>query len=118
VATLKVYEARTQAFRGDENRLLLAIVKPHHSVSSSTVAWWLKSLLELSGIDINIFNAHSVRGASSAKAANLGITTNDVLKAANWSSESVFQTFYHRSSEDSAFGRAVLSSGSSYKQHH
>ena len=117
VATLKAYEARTHTFHGDETRLLLAIIKPHHPVSSSNVACWHKSLLELSGIDTNIFNAHSVRGAWSSKAAYMGVTTNDILKAVNWSSESVFQRFYQKSSEDSAFGRAVLSSGSSYKHH-
>ena len=115
VVTLKAYEARTQPFRGKETRLLLAIIKPNHPISSSTVARWLKSFLELSGIDTSIFNAHSVRRASSSKAANMGMTTNDILKAANWSSESVFQRFYHKPSEDSVYGRAVLSS---YKQHH
>jgi len=118
VTTLKAYEARTQPFRRNETRLLLATIKPNHPVTSSTVARWLKSLLELSGIDTSIFNAHSVRGASSSKAANMGVTTNDILKAVNWSSESVFQKFYHKPSEDSVYGRAVLSSGSSYKQHH
>ena len=49
------------------------------------------SLLEAAGIDTSVFSAHSVRGASSSAAANLGITTNDnILKAADRSSESVF----------------------------
>ena len=50
-----------------------------------------------------------MRGASSTAAANLGITTNDILKAADWSSESVFQRFYYKSTEDPSYGRAVLS---------
>ena len=53
VATLKAYEERTQLLR----------IKPHRAISSSTVARWLKSLLEASGIDISIFSAHSVRGS-------------------------------------------------------
>ena len=48
-------------------------------------------ILELSGVNTSIINAHSVRGASLSKATNL--TKNDILKTANWSSESVFQTF-------------------------
>ena len=42
------------------------------------------------------------------KAANMGVTTNDILKAANWSSESVFQKFYHKPTEKCNYGRAVL----------
>ena len=52
-----------------------------------------RSILEHSGIDPSIFGAHSTRGASAMRG---GITTKDILKAANWNSESVFQKFYHR----------------------
>ena len=109
VVTLKVYEARTASYRGDEQRLFLALIKPYKAVTSSTIARWLKSLLEAAGIDTSIFNAHSVRGASSSAAVNLGITTNDILKTADWSSESVFQKFYYKPTENPSFGRAVLS---------
>ena len=86
VVTLKAYEDRTAPYRGDETRLLLALIKPYRAVTSSTIARWLKSQLKAAGID----SAYSVRGTSSSTAANLGITTNDILKAADWSSESVF----------------------------
>ena len=78
-------------------------------VSSSTVARWLKLLLEASGIDISMFSTHSVRGASSSAAASAGISISDILKAAGWSSESTFQWFYYRSTENPSFGRAVSS---------
>jgi len=71
VRTLKEYEARTQPLWGRETNLLVAIIKPHKAVSSSTVAIWLKSLLEASGIDTSIFGAHSVRGVSSSAAHRL-----------------------------------------------
>ena len=90
-------------------KLFLALIKPHKAVTSSTIARWLKSLLEAAGIDTTVFTAHSAQGASSSAAANLGITTNDILKAADWSSESVFQRFYYKPTEDPSFGRAVLS---------
>ena len=54
--------------------------------------------------------AHSVRGASSSKASNMGISTNDILTAADWSSESVFENFYYKSTQDPSFGRTVLGS--------
>ena len=33
----------------------------------------------LSGTDTSIFIAHSVKGASSSRAANAGVTTNNIL---------------------------------------
>ena len=108
VTTLKAYEECTANVRGTETESFLVIIKPNKAVASSTIARWLKSLLQAAGIDISIFSAHSVHGASSTTAANMGITTNDILKAADWSSESVFQKFYY-STENPSFGRAVLS---------
>ena len=108
MVTLKAYEERTASHRVAA-KMFLSIIKPYKAISSSTVARWLKCLLESAGIDTSVFNAHPVRGASST-AANLGITTNDILKAADWSFESVFQRFYYKPTEDPSFGRAVLSS--------
>ena len=85
------------------------MVKPHKPVSSSTLARWLKSLLEKAGIDTGIFKAYSVRGAGTSAAANAGVTMADILKAADWSSESVFTKFYYKPIRSSVFGSAVLS---------
>ena len=90
----------------------MAIVKPHKQVSFFTIARWLKCVLGDAGIDVNMFTAHSVRGASSA-AAMAGVTTNDILKAADWNTDSVFRCFYYRPVHSSVFGDAVLSSGNS-----
>ena len=108
VITLRAYEERTAPHRGTESRLFLSFIRPFRAVTSSTIARWLKTLLESAGIDTSVFSAHSVRGASSTAAANSGITTNDILKAADWSSESVFQRYYYKPTEDPSFGRAVL----------
>ena len=105
VTTLRAYEERTESLRNGETKLFLALIKPHKSVTSCTVVRWLKALLQAAGVDMSIFNAHSVRGASSSKAANMGITTNDILKAANWSTESG----YYKPTISSSYGRAVLS---------
>ena len=109
-ATLQVYECRTESFWAQEDtaktRLFLAVVKPHKPISSSTLVRWLKSLLNNAGIDTAIFKAHLVRGAVVSAAANTGVTTSDILKAADWSSESVFTKKPVRSG---TFGAAVLS---------
>ena len=67
-------------------------------------------MLEESGIDTNLFKAHSVRSASTSAAANQGVTTEDILKAADWSSDSSFQRFYYKPVRNATFARTVLSS--------
>lgn len=110
VATLKAYEQQTEIFHSGESKLFLATINPHRAVSSSSIARWLKWLLEVAGVDTSIFSAHSVRGASSCTASNMGITTNDILRTADWSSESVFEKFYYKSTQDPTYARAVLGS--------
>ena len=53
---------------------------------------------------VSIFSGHSVRGASTLAAA--GATMNDIMQAADWSTESVF---YCKPSHDASYGRTVLS---------
>ena len=114
VRTLRQYESVTSSLRSeDQQGLFLAIVKPHKQVSSCTIACWLKCTLGDAGIDVNMFTAHLVRGASSSAAAMAGVTTNDILKAADWSTDSVFRRFYYRPVHSSVFGDAVLSSRNS-----
>lgn len=113
VVTLKAYEQRTAPLRGADippkTTLFLTTIKPHGPASSSTIARWLKNLLARAGIDTSIFKAHSVRGASSTAAHNAGVTTCDIMNAADWSSQSVFQKFYYKPSKNTQFGTAVLS---------
>ena len=113
VHTLQAYLTTTRPLRGAESRLFVSFIKPHKAVTSSTIARWLRITLEQSGIDSSIFGAHSTRGASASAAAKGGITTEDILKAANWSSESVFQRFYHKEVDKAAYGRAVIDQNSS-----
>ena len=89
--------------------MFLAVVRPHKPVCSSTLARWLKSLLDKAGIDTSIFKAHSTRSAAASAAASTGITTGDTLKAADWSSETVFTKFYYKPLRSGTFGAAVLS---------
>ena len=55
------------------------------------------------------FTAHSTSGASSSAAADSGITVGDILKAADWSTESVFRKFYYQPTHDLLYSQAVLS---------
>ena len=64
----------------------------------------------MSGIDISTFTAHSTRGASTSATADSGITTSDILKAADWSIDSVFRKFYYQRTHDTSYGQTMLSS--------
>ena len=66
VLALQEYEKRTFEKRSSNGRtqLLIAMKKPHKPVSSSTLAQWLKTVLNNAGIDASIFKVHSVRSAA------------------------------------------------------
>jgi len=123
VVTLLAYEARTLEFRdlltNKKTLLFLSWIGKHEPVTSSTIARWLKTCLSEAGINTDIFKAHSVRGASSSTAAAAGVTTSEILQAADWSSATTFQKFYLRvlpdAEDKTSFGTAVLSSSSSVK---
>ena len=97
VETLKVYEQRTALFRDSsgENRVFRSFIGKHGPVTSSTIARWLKTCLQKAGIDTTKFKAHSTRAAAATKAAMSGLTMDEIMKAADWSSKGVFQKFYY-----------------------
>ena len=66
-------------------------------------------MLILADTDTEKFKAHSIRSAAALAAASAGITVNQILEAANWSSKSVFQQFYYKPTSSNAVGVSVLS---------
>ena len=68
-------------------------------------------------MDTSNFQAHSVRAAATSKACLSSLTVEDMLKAADWSSEGVFQKFYYRPTHSLAFGSSVLAKSTSTKSH-
>ena len=62
------------------NQLFVALIKPHHAVTSSTIARWLKTTLEQAGIDTAIFKAHSTTGASTSAAVPLKKRTTSLQR--------------------------------------
>ncbi|GFS05193.1 reverse transcriptase/ribonuclease h/methyltransferase [Elysia marginata] len=53
-----------------------------------------------SGIDTNVFGAHSIRGAASTAAASDGVPIDKILSTAGWSNASSFARFYHKEVDD------------------
>ena len=105
VITLRAYKECTKEFRdlqspGPKTTLILSCIGKHNPVTSSTTARWLKSVMSEVGLDVSIFKSHSVHGATCSKAAGAGVTTKQILEAADWSSEGTLQRFYHRKVEN------------------
>ena len=49
-----------------------------------------------SGIDTDIFKAHSTRSAATSKASNVAISLTEIIKQGHWSNSSTFKKFYHK----------------------
>ena len=95
---LQHYLELTKTWRSSNNhsQLLLCHINPHGPAATPTIARWIKETLHMSGIDTNIFQAHSVRGAASSKGKTLGAPIKEILKMGNWKCESVWQKHYHK----------------------
>jgi hypothetical protein len=111
VNTLTEYISRTELLRNNEQSLFISYLKPHAAVTSSTISRWLKTVMSLSGIDISIFKAHSVRSASTSKARACHIPIHEILSVAGWKNADTFAQFYHKDvqQENATFADAVLS---------
>ena len=93
---LKEYLKRTKTFRGSHSFLLVSYRKPFNRVTRDTISRWIKTVLTKSGIDTNIFGAHSVRAASTSKAKNNGVPIQDIINKAGWTNSSTFAKFYDK----------------------
>ena len=94
--TLLYYLEKTVDIR--KSQYVLVSYCTYSKVTSSTVARWLKEVLRLSGIDCNLFKAHSYRGAAASAAFLSGCSLNEILKTADWSSVRNFKKYYLRDS--------------------
>ncbi|MCG7879448.1 MAG: tyrosine-type recombinase/integrase [Candidatus Thiodiazotropha taylori] len=107
--TLLFYLEKVQTKRLSKKVLVSYVT--YKEVCTSTVARWLKSILELSGIDTKVFKAHSYRAASTSAAFNRGCSLKTILSTADWSSDKNFKKFYCRESVKSnhmSFADAVF----------
>ena len=114
VECLKAYIAATSQFRKTEEsqQLFLSYQAPHKPVQSCPIARWIKQILKASGLDTEVFSAHSTRGAASTAAAMAGMSTQQIMARAGWSSADTFCRHYYRPPAEAAnavnFGQAVL----------
>lgn len=110
VRTLQEYIKRTSKNRKCDQ--LLVSFKTFNKISTSTVARWIKCVMESAGIDISTFKAHSIRGASASAALKSGVSLSNILSTGDWSSSMNFRRFYFRdvdnNNESNSFMNGVL----------
>ena len=95
--TLKTYLSRTEEIRDKStDKLLITTTPPFKAASTVSIARWTKETLANAGIDISVFSAHSVRGATTSKMSVLNIPIQEIMKKGAWKSESTFQKFYKK----------------------
>ena len=66
-----------------DDYLLLSYVKPYRHIGTSSIGRWIKTVLELGGVDTEKFKAHSTKSAATSRASRL-IPTEEILKHMGW----------------------------------
>ena len=107
VSVLHDYLARTRQIRNSCDQLLISYQKPHQAITKDTLARWLRDVLTKSGVDTEVFSAHSTRSASTSAAARCGLPVDTIMKAAGWSATSTFTKFYKKAPKQN-FGQTLL----------
>lgn len=96
--TLLAYIERTADVRlCSEEYLLISSKEPYRRASRETLGRWIRDILKKSGINTDIFSAHSTRHAVTSAANRAGVSWDTIRKSAGWSTfSSTFARFYNR----------------------
>lgn len=87
------YVERTVTLRPHgTDALLVSLKRTYRAVGWSTIGRWVKQCLISAGVNSD-FGVHSTRDSAASKASHAGVPVEQILKAASWSSESVFNRF-------------------------
>ena len=95
VELLQLYLTKTRLIR-KHPRLFLSCRPPYKPVTTDTLARWIRSVMHDAGIDISVFGAHSVRGASASFALQNNASIDSILQCGDWSCLKTFSRHYNR----------------------
>ena len=112
-STLKEYLQRTETLRVNGFQLLISFQKPHKAVSRDAISMWIRNVMQMSGINLDVYKAHSTRAASVSAAHRAQVPIQEILNKAGWASAQTLAIYYDKrsdSSESSAsqFQEAIL----------
>ena len=79
----------------ENNNFFVSHRPPHKPVTASTIARWVLGVMKQSGINVDIFKAHSTRSAGTSAARGL-VPLDVILASGGWSSQCTFAKFYER----------------------
>ena len=95
--TLIRYIEITKTICKDTVKLFISIQKSYNAASVDTLSRSKKDTLHSSGINTEVFSAHSTRHLSTSVAKRLGVDLELIWKTADWIENSdTFATFYNR----------------------
>lgn len=75
--------------------LFRALSAPFKPIKGEMIANAILEAMSAVGMNTNIFKAHSTWGEAASKALDQGATVDKVMQVGQWSSWSVFNTFYN-----------------------
>ena len=108
VQNLKQYLLRSFELRGLYTKLFISFSFPHRPITTSTLSRWVRETLKIAGIDTNIFTSHSTRAASTSRAKSLGLSLQQICKAAGWTNSGTFGRYYDKPVEETNFSEIIL----------
>ena len=76
--------------------LFISYIAPFRCVTKDTICRWCKDILRSAGIDINLYTTHSSGATASSFAKTKGISINEIMDSAGWSSEKSFSRHYNK----------------------
>ena len=115
VTVLRLYVDKTTeqaAELSSPKPVFLTSRKPFRQARPGIIGHWIKDVLRMAGVDTEVFSAHSTRSASTSWATAKGVPINDILRAANWSSQTAFEQYYLRPTTSTIFTKTILQSTS------
>ena len=95
-SALKCYMEKTKPLRGNIAQLFISFSKPHQPVTCDTLGRWMRTVMFESGIDTNIFKAHSTRAAASSAAKGSSMPIEAIMKIAGWTKAATFKKYYDK----------------------
>ena len=97
---MKNYLVRTALLRtADANKMFIQLRKPHKSVCSQTLAWWITNIMADASVDTSMFKEHSTHSALDAwlETGTKIMSVAHICRHAQWSNlTTTYRKFYHK----------------------
>ena len=93
---LLTFVFQVSGIRGDNRAFFVSYQWPHKSVTSQTLARWMKVILTEAGVDPGVWKPHAVRSASSSHhTTSKQLDLEQICRLADWSmASSTYLKFY------------------------